>query len=370
MRYANLHTHTLFSDGLDTPEKVMESLFRVPDIDLFAITDHDSLSGIEPCLNLLPSVWERHETQARQMGRKKAPALVAGIEMSCFESSLPCMVHILGYFPHVEPDAAHAVLAEIDAVLGAHVRQIDDLHRRRVEQQVHRAFDLDLDHITRYQPSPEHALSIVYHRASVKNARLFLQCGKKNDVINHSIPLSCHDVVAVWPELVPGGSKEKALLYAQRPTPERKAALAALFVEDGLSPEQAREKAERLQGRTQWPASPGELVIPELIPTLELLKKAGARTSLAHPAITFPRIDFETFDRNVLYPLVESGLDAIEVFYPYEPAVRETAFAHYYALAQKLGLKMSGGSDYHGGNRADMRGGRLPLDVARNFLWP
>ena len=370
MRYANLHTHTLFSDGADTPEKVMEALFLVPDIDLFAVTDHDTLSGIEPTLNLLPSVWERYEGPAREAGRERMPEFVAGIEMSCFEPTLPCMVHILGYFPHIGQGNMRTALPELDAILGEHVRKIEDLHRRRVEEQVHRAFDLDLDHISRHQPSPEHALSIVYQHASLKNARLFLQCGKKGDAINHGIPLSCHDVAAVWPELVPGGSKQKALLYALRPTPERQAALADLFMRDGMSPDRARKEAERLQGGTQWPPSQGKLPIPELIPTMELLKKAGARVSLAHPAIGFPRIDFAAFERHVLFPLVESGLDAIEVFYPYPTSsIQEQAFTHYYDAARKLGLKMSGGSDYHGGSRSDMRGGRLPLDVARDFLW-
>lgn len=370
MRYANLHTHTLFSDGADSPEKVMEALFSVPDIDLFAVTDHDTLSGIEPTLNLLSIIWERHENLAREAGREQMPAFVPGIEMSCFEPTLPCMVHILGYFPHIGPENARVDLAKLDAILESHVKCIEGLHRRRVEQQIYRAFELDLDHITQYQTSPEHALSIVYQHAALKNARLFLQCGKKDDVVNHGIPLSCHDVVAVWPDLVPGGSKQKALLYALRPTPERQSALAALFMEDGMSADQARKEAERLQGRTQWPTSPGELVIPELIPTLKLLKKAGARTSLAHPAIGFPRVAFEDFDQKVLLPLVENGLDAIEVFYPYPSPVQAQAFAHYHELSRKLGIKMSGGSDYHGGNRADMSAGRLPLDVAREFLWP
>ena len=78
---------------------------------------------------------------------------------------------------------------------------------------------------------------------------------------------------------------------------------------------------------------------------LELLKKARAVTILAHPAVDNSRIGFDEFDQKVLFPLIDIGLDGIEVFYPYDPYYRENAFRHYAAIAKKNGMLVSGGTD-------------------------
>jgi predicted metal-dependent phosphoesterase TrpH len=75
--------------------------------------------------------------------------------------------------------------------------------------------------------------------------------------------------------------------------------------------------------------SPGEVIA--------IVHRAGGVVSLAHPGTT---------GRDEWIPgMAAAGLDAIEVYYPeHSPPLTE----HYRALAARLGLAMSGGSDYHG----------------------
>jgi len=80
-----------------------------------------------------------------------------------------------------------------------------------------------------------------------------------------------------------------------------------------------------------------------------LIHGAGGIASLAHPVKV--RKDRPLLDAADLGPLVESGLDGIEVWQVVH-APRERA--HYAALSDTLGLIPVGGSDCHGPER---RGG-------------
>jgi len=74
---------------------------------------------------------------------------------------------------------------------------------------------------------------------------------------------------------------------------------------------------------------PGEVV--------SIIARAGGVASLAHPGL---------LKRDDLIPgLVDAGLPALEAFHSdHDPATTE----HYLALADRYGLAVSGGSDYHG----------------------
>ena len=97
-------------------------------------------------------------------------------------------------------------------------------------------------------------------------------------------------------------------------------------------------------------------------PTVErcirVIKEAGGKVSLAHPYQI--RIDDETLDKQVR-ELTELGLDAIECYYPkHTPA--QTAF--YLKLADKYGLHITGGSDFHGEKvKPEIRLAQLKLEL-------
>lgn len=86
MKY-DLHVHTYYSDGLYSPSAVID-FARERSLDGIAITDHDSVMGIEEAL-LYSKQFEDFN-------------VIPGIELSCiYEDS---EVHILGYFVDYKDD--------------------------------------------------------------------------------------------------------------------------------------------------------------------------------------------------------------------------------------------------------------------------
>ncbi len=78
--FVDLHTHTIFSDGLFTPEELVAEVSRLG-FTAIAVTDHDSVDGID---------------RARAEGRKRRVEVVPGVEMSCNVNGTD--IHILGYY--------------------------------------------------------------------------------------------------------------------------------------------------------------------------------------------------------------------------------------------------------------------------------
>lgn len=91
---------------------------------------------------------------------------------------------------------------------------------------------------------------------------------------------------------------------------------------------------------------------------LETIHAAGGLASLAHPGIAT--------DVRLIESLAGAGLDAIEVWHTDHSPEQQ---AYYAALADRLGIAKSGGSDYHGDgvHRACRLGGVLlpPAEFAR-----
>lgn len=85
---------------------------------------------------------------------------------------------------------------------------------------------------------------------------------------------------------------------------------------------------------------------------ITLIKQAGGVAVLAHPIfLEQSSKDIEV----ILKELISYGLDGIEAYYTdHSPQVRE----RYITLAHKYRLLITGGSDYHGGNKPDIMIGR------------
>ena len=83
MKTIDLHTHTAYSDGTDTLDEILTHVYE-EGIDLFSVTDHDSIrAGIE-----MPWLLEDRPKEQR-------PAFIRGIEFSCRDEL--GKYHILGY---------------------------------------------------------------------------------------------------------------------------------------------------------------------------------------------------------------------------------------------------------------------------------
>ncbi|KXG76892.1 Phosphoribosyl 1,2-cyclic phosphate 1,2-diphosphodiesterase [Fervidicola ferrireducens] len=77
----DLHIHTIYSDGTLTPEQVVDKAFSLK-LRAIAITDHDTVEGIEPALNRAKEYLSFE--------------VIPGIEINSFY--LDEEVHILGYY--------------------------------------------------------------------------------------------------------------------------------------------------------------------------------------------------------------------------------------------------------------------------------
>lgn len=88
-------------------------------------------------------------------------------------------------------------------------------------------------------------------------------------------------------------------------------------------------------------AEGGSAWVPRRAPApadvIALIHQTGGIASLAHPGLTG--------HDEWIAPMAEAGLDALEIYYPEHSPQLTT---HYRVLAERLGLAMSGGSDYHG----------------------
>lgn len=114
----------------------------------------------------------------------------------------------------------------------------------------------------------------------------------------------------------------------------------------------------------------GECYVPlpraESARVIEAIRAAGGVAALAHPAL-LPLSDFEA----ALLRLREEGLAALEVDYPYDPARNSLSITveELRALAEKLDLVPTGGSDDHGPGsvRESLGLVRVPYEVVERL---
>jgi len=79
MKFADLHLHTLFSDGTYTPEELIQEAEK-QGLSAISVVDHDTVEGIEPTI---------------EIAKSKNIEVLSGIELSAEYDGLE--IHILGY---------------------------------------------------------------------------------------------------------------------------------------------------------------------------------------------------------------------------------------------------------------------------------
>jgi len=260
----DLHTHTCFSDGLLTPEALID-LAVSRGLSGIAITDHDTLDGIAA-------------GEAAADGRID---FVPGIELSTLNQGTE--LHLLGYLVDARDETLRGQLA------GFRTQRLG-----RIEAMVER---------------------LVAMGAEVSTADVLAQAG-------------------------PG--------VVGRPH------LAAALVRGGWA-ESIEDAFRRFIGRG------GSAFIPRPAPSTEdaiaLVRRSGGVAVLAHPGSS---VSDATVER-----MADAGLGGVEVWHPHHaaPAVRR-----YRALASRLGLIETGGSDFHGpGRSAELGTSRVPARALQDL---
>ena len=87
---------------------------------------------------------------------------------------------------------------------------------------------------------------------------------------------------------------------------------------------------------------------PPVAVAVDQIRDAGGLASLAHPI----RLIADAGEESVIAEFAAAGLEAIEAYHTDHTAAD---VARYLALADKLGLRLTGGSDYHGTNKPGAR---------------
>ena len=265
MYLSDLHTHSTASDGQYTPEELV-SLAKARGIELLALTDHDTLDGLE---------------EAVRTGERLGIRVLRGVELGAKEYR---NLHILGYGFSPEAKALRALCAWM---------------KEGRDQRKYRIID-------------------------------FLR--------EKGLELTLEEV-----EAIAGGD------IIARPH------FARAMVRRGYvaSP---REAFDRYLDTAEYARI--ERPKPDAKTCVETIRAAGGRVSLAHPY----QIGLE--DRaleELVKTLADYGLDALECCYPKHTPEQER---FYLRLAEKYGLCVTGGSDFHGERvKPEVRLAALPLDA-------
>lgn len=94
MSGADFHIHSNFSDGINSPEEILD-MAREKQLSAFSITDHDNIGGYLHLKNIL---------------KEDDPELVPGVELSAGQGTED--IHILGYFFDPDSDELNAALKQ------------------------------------------------------------------------------------------------------------------------------------------------------------------------------------------------------------------------------------------------------------------
>lgn len=118
--YADLHTHTHFSDGTISPK---ELLLRAgfAGLSVIALTDHDTVDGFGPMV---------------ESAMPGSPEVIPGVELSCTDGDTE--IHLLGY--DVDPDHG-PLLAELRRIRDRRVQRAQRIIDRLREFQIVLDFD-------------------------------------------------------------------------------------------------------------------------------------------------------------------------------------------------------------------------------------
>ena len=252
----DLHIHTTYSDGVFSPEKIVDTAIDAG-LDAIAITDHDNVLAYPIALNYAKKIAD---------SGGKALEILPGVEINTIYKDIG--IHILGYFMNRDDSDFQAMLKSQQKARIEQTEQI--LHLLNKKEGIHVTFDklksLVADGGSIGRPHIAKAITLAGGTTSVMEAY--------NKYINND-----------------------SEVYVQRKT---------------ISPHEA----------------------------IEIIYDAGGIPVFAHP------FDVEDAE-NLIKEFMHYGLRGVEAYHrKHSPAMVE----YYSSIAEKNGLIITGGSDFHAPN--------------------
>ena len=322
-RFVDLHTHSTASDGAVSPRELVR-LAEAKRLAAIALTDHDTLAGLREA--------------ADEAKRHPDLRFVPGIEVSArFPSGT---MHILG----LGIDEAAAPLGKLIATLRA---ARDERNPKIIAALQSLGYPIDMDDVlaaARCRGLPRRSRQPT---SDPDNGRDSLRAGRvtwlaAEDASSHGtgrIPLVHTDETPVLREHTVGRVHIAEAL-------RRKGCVASIA-----------EAFERLIGH-DGPAyvDKERLDPPEVV---RAIADSGGAAVLAHP----PQLLYENLAQleRIVKGLAGHGLAAIEAYHSDNTPEQTRA---YMKLARKYRLGVTGGSDFHGPAKPDVRLGRPPVPLA------
>ena len=264
MKTIDLHTHSLCSDGAQTPADVVRTA-KEAGLTAIALSDHDCIDGVQ---------------EAMDAGKALGVEVIPAVELSAQSDT---ELHILGYFIDIHNKKLQDMMA--------YALQVRDERQEEVCRKLNeQGFDITMDELR------EEANGKVLCRAHF--AQIMVRKGyaeSVKDAFNRYLSVGCY-------------------AYSNR---------------------------QALTG-------------PEAV---SLIHEAGGIAVAAHlHLIKMPDEELKEY----LKSLIPYGLDGVEGYYTdYTPDMER----RYRAMAEELGLVISGGTDYHGANKPHISIGKGKGDL-------
>jgi hypothetical protein len=266
MKYADLHLHTLFSDGTNTPQELIDEA-KICGLSAVSVVDHDTVLAID---------------STKEAAKAKDIEVLPGIELTAEYDGLE--IHILGYL--------------IDYKNQQLLEKLNFLKNNRIER-IYKIVDKLKEQGVKIKPESVFGLSSQGTVGRLHIARTMVKQGLVRSVF------------------------EAFQKYIGDKCP-------AFVLNFKLSPEES----------------------------IELIKTAGGIPVLAHPYI---------LNRDDLIPaFVDYGLMGLEVYYSEH---NQSMINSYLALAKRYNLLVTGGSDYHGHAKPEVKIGavKIPYELVEKL---
>ena len=212
MKKIDLHTHTIFSDGTDSPSEIIEKA-RAAGLDLLSVTDHDSIrGGIE-----IPSLMTQLQPGQRI-------AFIRGVEFSCkdelgkyhilgygYDPDIPGIAEVVAKGHEMRMQKTNARLAFLEEAFGFKFteEEVEELLARDNPGKPHIA-NLMVRH--GYASDKKDAISNYINKKKMKNVHVHPQEAIEGVLKSGGIPVLAHPSYGDGDQLIVGEEMEQRLL--------------------------------------------------------------------------------------------------------------------------------------------------------------